>query len=64
MASRMGNADPYRTTGVKGGSLLLVAGSRGHGVWRADHELTRAGAGGADRDTDEIGVGGLATLLA
>ena len=61
MASHLGNADPYGTTGVKGGPMLLVAGSRDHSVWRADLEFTKARAGGGDRDTDGGGVGGLSS---
>ena len=57
MAGPLGNAAPHRTTGVKGGPVLLVAGSGGHGVWRADLEFTRAGVGGAERDTNGRGVG-------
>jgi hypothetical protein len=44
MACHLGNAAPHGTTGVNGGPVLLVTGSSGHGVWRADPEFTRAGA--------------------
>jgi hypothetical protein len=58
LARRLQHVDSHGPTNVKGGHVLLVAGSGRSCVWCGDGESPRASAGGADRSADGGGVVG------